>query len=261
MQSVAEVEFAALDFETTGLHADRDRVVEVAVARGRLGARPSVWTTLVNPGRPVAASAVHGITDDMVAGQPSFAQIAPRLLRELDGAVLVAHNAPFDLSFLDAECARAFRPRPPLPVLDTLGLARRLLALPSNSLGALCTRFEIPRDRAHRADDDALATWHLAGILLRGIDPALTTPLDQAIRLCARRTTEEELRIHAALKSAFQAGHPITIDYHAADAARGTRRAITVSKLTSSRVEAWCHLRGAERVFRLDRIRLVEPVG
>lgn len=258
MTRVADVEFAALDFETTGLDARKERVIEVAVVRGRAGERPRMWSTLVDPGGPVGATQIHGISAAMVSGQPRYAQIWPQLEKELGGAVLVAHNSAFDIGFMEAECARAGTRWARGQVLDTLGMARRLFSLPSNALGNLCLHFGVPRGRAHRAGDDALATWQLAWILLRSVDPELNLSVEGALALCERRTVKEGVVLYDALAAAWKRGEAIVIEYHARDSATGTRRSITIQRMGRREVEAWCHLRNAARVFRLDRIRLVE---
>jgi DNA polymerase III epsilon subunit family exonuclease len=258
--SVWDRELAALDFETTGLSAERgDRVVEVAVVRGRADGPVRVWTTLVNPERPVGATAVHGITDAMVAGAPTFARALPKLMAALEGAVLVAHNARFDVSFLKMECERVGVGPPDAPVLDSLGLARRVLPLASHSLASVCAHFGIARDRAHRAADDAAATWDITWRLLAMADPDRRITVDLARALCRRRSAAEQKVVAAALLAAAQREEPVLIDYQGVQRPEGllTRRAITVRKVTANRVEAFCHLRGEERIFRLDRIRLV----
>lgn len=105
---MAEQGFAIIDFETTGFNAGgTDRVVEVAVVHADVDGRVTgAWDTLVNPGRDVGATRIHGITGGDVMRAPTFAQIAPRLVELLAGRVLVAHNAPFDVDFLDLEFAR-----------------------------------------------------------------------------------------------------------------------------------------------------------
>lgn len=250
-------ELAALDFETTGLSPDRgDRAIEVAVVRGRVGETPRRWSTLLDPGRPVDATEIHGITDEMLRGQPGFAEMAPTLTRLLKGAVLVAHNARFDLSFLKMEYARAGLWAPETPVLDTLGLSRRVLALRSHSLGSVIEHLGLARSRAHRALDDAHATWEMAWALLDRADPERILSVDGAERLCRRPSTEELRGVTDALLAAARRAEPILIEYRRSDAAP-TRRAITVRKVTGAKVEAFCHLRGEDRVFRLDRIVLV----
>lgn len=256
---VRDLVLAAIDFETTGLAPRRsDRVVEVAIVRGRLGETPAEWSTLIQPERPVAATFVHGITDAMLAGKPRFRDVVPELLGQLDGAVLVAHNAPFDLSFLEMECERAGVALPDLPVVDTLGLARRVLAWGKHSLGYLTERLGLPRDNAHRALDDARATWHLAGVLLRNVGADEGVTLREVIRLCQRRSPRELDAVFAALNQAKLGGAHLLVDYVSPDHPdAATRRAITVLKVTRRQVDAFCHLRQAERTFRLDRLRIV----
>ncbi len=153
-----------LDTETTGMSpAQGHALVEVARVRLLDGAIADRWASLVNPGRPVPAdaSAVHGITDAMVADAAAPAE-AGRVLREGCGAApLVLHNAPFDLPFLAAMLRRAGLPPLWNPVVDTLGLARGLFGAGSNSLGALAARLGLPRETAHRALGDALTTARL----------------------------------------------------------------------------------------------------
>lgn len=257
---VWDTELAAFDFETTGLSANGgDRVVEVAVVRGRFGAEPRAWSTLVHPGRPVGATAVHGITDDMIVAAPPFAAVAPTLFDWLDGALVVAHNARFDVGFMEMECARAALPAPTVPVLDTLGLARRVLLLASYSLASVADHLGVTRARAHRAADDADATWQVAWELLVRADPPRTLDVDDAHALARRRTAQDHRTLFEALVRAQDSAEPILIEYAGATRPDGgpTRRAITVMRVTTTRVEAFCHLRNEERVFRLDRIRLL----
>ncbi len=113
---IEDVPLAVVDVETTGLKPlAGHRVCEIAVLRVDPGAEPRLFVSLVNPGRPIGpgARAVNGIANREVADAPSFDSLIPRINAGLDGAVLVAHNAPFDLGFLRAEYRRAgggFRP-------------------------------------------------------------------------------------------------------------------------------------------------------
>lgn len=260
---LVDVPVAAIDFETTGLgHARGDRVIEVAVVRGRYGETPEMWTTLVHPERRVAATHIHGITDAMLAGTAPFAAIADGLMRRLQGAVVVAHNAPFDRAFLEMELERAGWPVPAMPWLDTLGLARRVLALGDHRLSSLCDRLGIARTRAHRALDDARATWELAFRLAHAADPTGDLRLGHALLLCRRRSPEEVEEVLVRLEGARRAGRALVVDYLSGDAPDQppTRRTISVAKVTRSRVVAWCHLRAAERTFRVDRLRIVDEV-
>ncbi len=255
-----DLPIAALDFETTGLSPRRsDRVIEVAVVRGRWGETPQRWHTLVNPDRNVAATQIHGITDAMVSSQPRFADIAETLLDQLRGAVVVAHHASFDLSFLEMELSRMGQAMPTLAALDTLGLARRVLALHDHRLATLCARFDLHREHAHRALDDAHATWQLAHHLALAADPTGDLRLGQAQLLSRRRSPSEVDEIIHRLEAARVAGARVTVEYVTSDSASESpiRRPITIVKVTRTRVDAFCHLREADRTFRLDRLRIV----
>lgn len=161
--------YLALDFETTGLDAVSGRIVEVgAVAFSYDGEGALMvereWGSLVNPGMPIpdSATAVHGITDLEVSQAPRFVGLASELCALIAGRVIVAHNAPFDMGFLIAECARCSAAVPDTDVADSLGLAR--MAFPSFmgfSLGKLAFRLGIETGSAHRALDDAKTCMHV----------------------------------------------------------------------------------------------------
>ena len=155
--------FVVLDTETTGLVPGRDRVVWVAVAVLSDDTVTERWSALLDPG-PGKRARVAGID---LAGQPTFADIAPRLGELLRGGVLVAHNAQFDVSFLAAEYERAGVVVPEVPVICTLRLAHRLeVDVASLSLVDCCAYFGIWHRRRHRADEDAEATVQLLRRLL-----------------------------------------------------------------------------------------------
>jgi DNA polymerase III epsilon subunit-like protein len=155
--------YVVLDTETTGTVPGRDRVVWVAVAILNDGTVVERWSTRLDPG-PASRAQAGGID---LSGQPSFTDVAPRLTRLLRGAVLVAHNAPFDVSFLTAEYERAGLTMPKLRVICTLRLAHRLgLDVPSLSLVDCCAHFGIFHQRRHRADEDVEATVQLLQRLL-----------------------------------------------------------------------------------------------
>lgn len=152
--------FAFIDVETTGLSPRTSRICEVALVCSRGGAVLEHFSSLVDPGLPIPpeASGIHGITDEMVRGSPAFPALAPRLIAALEGAVVVAHNADFDLSFLDMEFGRAGLKLPELPVIDTLGLARGIGSFSNNRLGTIARELEIPALNWHRALADVEMT-------------------------------------------------------------------------------------------------------
>jgi len=170
--AIPEAIFTVVDVETTGLEPE-DRVIEVAAVRIRGTDEIGRFQSLVNPGVhiPPLASSISGIDDAMVAGAPPFAEVWPALDALLAGAVLVAHNAPFDLSFLGSERRRAGLPTATGPVLDTLRLARNLLVLPRYSLAALIDALRLGAPPEHRALADALATAALLRRLIETLGP------------------------------------------------------------------------------------------
>jgi DNA polymerase-3 subunit epsilon len=162
-----------LDLETTGASADRDRIAEVGLIEVVDGEYVDEWSTLVNPGKPIpiGITTLTGISDDMVALAPSFADIAPELQRRLEGRLLIAHNARFDYHFLRAEFRRlgiAFS----ASVLCTVRLSRRLFPEHRHhNLDSVMERFALSCSARHRALPDAQVIWSFARELRRRIEP------------------------------------------------------------------------------------------
>ncbi|MBN2875586.1 MAG: 3'-5' exonuclease [Spirochaetales bacterium] len=166
VSTLGRVRFVALDFETTGLSPTADRVVEIGAigftvvenAEGWSTVETGTLETLINPCRPIPPEvcAIHGIDDLAVSNAPSFAEIAGDFLSFIEGTVLVAHNAPFDMGFLKAEMERAGLDNPPNPAYDTIAIAKTAISgLPSYSLKSLAASFGIAQNAAHRGGDDA----------------------------------------------------------------------------------------------------------
>jgi len=150
--------FVAFDTETTGFSPRKDRLVEIGVVRFRIGEELEEKSWLINPQRNISpgAVAVHGITTDMVARAPTFAEIYPEFLAFISNAVLWAHNAPFDVGFLRAEARRAGLPAPTNLALNSLPLFRRWFPdAPSHSIGRLMEHLRLRDDGFHRAAVDA----------------------------------------------------------------------------------------------------------
>ena len=152
---------AIVDLETTGAHPAHHRVTEIAVIEVDAGEVTGEWSTLVNPEStiPAAIQALTGITNDMVAGAPTFGALAVELCARLAGRVLVAHNARFDYGFLKHEFERAglaYRAR----TLCTVKLSRRLYPEHArHNLDSLIERHALACRARHRAMGDAEAVW------------------------------------------------------------------------------------------------------
>ncbi|WP_336922688.1 DEDD exonuclease domain-containing protein [Aquipuribacter sp. SD81] len=168
-----EVEFVVVDLETTGGSPASDAITEIGAVRVRGGEVLGEFQTLVDPGVPVPPqiALLTGITNGMLAGQPRLAAALPAFLDFAAGAVLVAHNARFDTSFLREACTRQQRAWPRFEVVDTVLLARRLVTsdeVPNRRLASLARLFRASTTPEHRALADARATVDvLHGLLAR----------------------------------------------------------------------------------------------
>lgn len=155
-------EFVVFDLETTGM-GRYAKITEIGAVKYDHGELVGTFSRLVDPEMPIPyeITRLTGITDAMVRGQPTIRQVLPEFLEFVGKLPLVAHNAPFDWSFISRECAAlglAFS----VPVVDTLKLARRLFPkLPSHKLTYLTDYFCIAQPDAHRAWCDAEATAKL----------------------------------------------------------------------------------------------------
>ncbi len=210
---LAEAPLLFVDLEMTGLDPSRDRVIEVCAERVRDGALEGSIDTLVAPDDGRFGNAhIHGITADDLAKAPRFAAIAPQILALLEGAIVVAHAASYDVAFLTAELARAGTPRAIPSFLDTLTLSRRAFALPSHRLGALAEALAIPHGRAHRAGDDVRVLRAVWDRVVSVLSPS--TPRD----LWHVRVGERHARpdILAAALRALARGVTVTLRYRPA---------------------------------------------
>jgi DNA polymerase III epsilon subunit family exonuclease len=157
--SVSDITFVAFDFETTGLHPATDRIIELGAVKFRDRGVLGTFDMLVNPGIAITDAAVNvsGITAEMLASEPAVEQALPDFMEFISGAVLVAHNAPFDMSFLRAALEVAGMEDVSNAVIDTQVLAQKAYPrLRSYSLQNLVTELGLTRGNAHRALDDAL---------------------------------------------------------------------------------------------------------
>ncbi len=154
-------EYIVLDVETTGLRPFQQRLIEVCALKIREGEIIDTFTTLLNPEKrlPRFITELTGITDEMVLHAPRFPAIADNLLQFVGERLLIGHNVRFDISFVNAELARARRPPLINPRLDTLALAVRLLpGLKKPNLERMASTLGVPITHRHRAEGDARLT-------------------------------------------------------------------------------------------------------
>ena len=257
-----------VDVETTGLSPDRgSRVCEIALLRSEGEREVARFESLVHPQQPMPPEviAVHGITDDMVAGAPAFADLLPDLRDLLQGAVVVGHNVHFDLRFLRYEWRVGGEEFPECAAIDTLALARTYFEFPRNGLGAIAGALGITHTSAHRAMGDVLATW---GVLLHFVaELRRRGPVTLADLNLPRVPDDAGTGISdlvTTLQEALPESVPLCMRYRAWRASE-TFRVVQPLAVYFQRgygfLHAFCHLRREERHFRLDRILELMPLG
>ncbi len=208
--------FIAIDVETTGLDAAVDEIIEVAAVKFRDDEVLETFSELVRPHHtlPLNSARLTGITPEMLAGAPRFAEVAPRLATFLKSYPLIGHNIDFDLRML-----RVHGMRLPQPAFDTLELATLLVPrAPAYRLGALAAALGIAHDEAHRALSDADATRQVFTHLLRRISALDLADLNEIVRLTGRiewplRALFEEAQRDRA-RQVFNTDQPLQVADH-----------------------------------------------
>jgi DNA polymerase III epsilon subunit family exonuclease len=197
--------FVVLDLETSGgaPHLGA-HITEIGAVKVRGGEVLGRFQTFVNPGSPIPSfiTALTGITDEMVSSSPRIAEVFPLLLEFLGSdreTVFVAHNAPFDLSFLKAAAIASEYRWPKFTVIDTAKLARRILTrdeVINCKLGTLAEFFDTEVTPNHRALDDALATVDVLHALIERVGTLGITTLEELKDFSTRKSsvrTKKEL--------------------------------------------------------------------
>ena len=165
-----DLDFVVVDVEATGAKTPPNRLIELGAYRIRGRCIVDKFHSLVNPEIPIPrfVASLTGISNDMVKDAPVFAEVAPKWLDFVSDSVLVAHNAPFDTSFLNHEISRVYPGNRMInPHLCTVRLSRRALPDISNHrLETIASHFSIPIASRHRAGSDALATAEIVLLLL-----------------------------------------------------------------------------------------------
>jgi len=174
LRLLKDLDFVVVDVEATGAKTPPNRLIELGAFRIRGGRIADKFVTLVNPEIPIPrfVATLTGISNEMVRDAPVFADVVPKWLDFLSEAVLVAHNAPFDTSFLNHEISRVYPGhRMVNPHLCTVKLSRRAMPdLSNHRLDTIASHFSIPIASRHRAGSDALATAEIFILLLTELE-------------------------------------------------------------------------------------------
>lgn len=168
--SLSESTYVVFDVETTGLSAVYDTIIELAAVKMYKGNVIESFDEFIDPGHPLSRTTVDltGITDEMVRGSKSEEEVLRLFLEFSKDTILVAHNATFDMGFLNTSYAKYGIPEAENPVIDTLELARYLYPqFKRFGLGVLSKKFGVSLEQHHRAIYDAEATGHLAWIFVK----------------------------------------------------------------------------------------------
>lgn len=270
---ISTLEFVAFDTETTGLSPHSEGLVEIAAVRFDLlhGAK-EYFQTLVNPGKsiPWQATRVHGITDEMVFEAPSIEKVLPSFFQFLEGAVPVAHNAPFDLGFVSLYSLRSGLQPPEVPVLDSCMFSRRVMPhLASHKLEFLVQQLGIGETTFHRALADARSCMEVFRIAIRescGVNATWDSLIARHGKVhsfadSSRPVTAPKKANLEPLFQALQEKRSVWIQYEGGYSAREVTPLLLYAKGQQQYMEATCHLDGMKKSFRLDRVKKVYPVG
>lgn len=201
--SLAEVTFVVVDLETTGGSPRDCGITEIGAVKVRGGEELGELQTFVNPGEPIPAfiQSLTGITDAMVADAPRTAQAVTTFLEFAKGAVLVAHNAGFDIGFLKAACAAHGLRWPAPTVLDTVKLARQVVSrdeVANHKLGTLARHFGTRTTPDHRALHDARATVDVLHGLIGRLGSVGVDTLEELSSYSSRVSDAQRRKRHLA---------------------------------------------------------------
>lgn len=252
----------AVDIETTGLFPQNgERICEIAILKIKKGEIIDKFVSLINPEIPISAAAtlVSGITNEMTSKSPTFKEVVEDILNFLKtNEPILAHNAAFDLSFLNYQIELCGFPRLQNKIVDTLLIARKYFNFQSNSLGDLILKFSIPVDRLHRAYNDALSAYRLMEILWNKLKETkefndLLITQNSITSLSPELNNILPLWLHDALKNKT----PIVFRYIDRNRNVSTRNVQPKEiSIIGNYVYliGFCSLKKDERKFRLDRI-------
>jgi len=269
LDKLCDTPLAFVDVETTGASTDfGDRVTEIGIVRVERCQRVVEYQQLVDPQRRISAGviALTGITQEMVSGQPLFADVLPRVIELLRGAVVIGHNVRFDLSFISNEFRRC---RQPIDgalggrahVLDTVRIARRRFGRGGNGLQRLAPRLGVDPVTAHRALADAMTTSLVFERLMEPVGGWQTCLCDaiaqQGGPMGLLPASPRESLMPLELQEALEQRGAVMMEYVDGNEQR-TERVIEPLEVRRRAGElvliAHCQLRNDRRTFKLDRI-------
>jgi DNA polymerase III epsilon subunit family exonuclease len=268
IDKLCSIPLAFVDVETTGASTDYgDRVTEIGIVRVENCQRVVEFQQLVDPQRRIGPGivALTGITNEMVAGQPLFSAILPRVTELLSGAVVIGHNVRFDLSFIAGEYRRCRMPiheaLGTVHVLDTVRIARRRFGRGGNGLQRLAPRLGVQPVSAHRALADALTTSLVFERLMEPVGGWQMCLCDaiaqQGGPMGLLPASPRESLLPLELQEALEQRCTVLMEYLDAREQR-TERIVEPLQIRRFKgaleLVAHCHLRNERRNFKIERI-------
>lgn len=169
-ENLAEATYVVFDVETTGLSAVYDTIIELAAVKMYKGNIIDTFEQFIDPGHPLSKTTIEltGITDEMVRGSKSEEEVLKMFKEFSEGTILVAHNASFDMGFLNTSYRKYHIPEADNPVVDTLELSRLLHpTMKNHRLNTLAKKYNVNLEQHHRAIYDSETTGHLCWIFLK----------------------------------------------------------------------------------------------
>jgi DNA polymerase III subunit epsilon len=261
MIDISNARFAFLDIETTGLSPwFGDRICQIAVVLTEGKRIKSTLDLLVNPEHEISPAAFHinGLDESKLSAAPLFNEVTDQLEAVLKDAIIVCHNAKFDLQFLDNEYRKLGRTVEYPNLIDTLVLAREYFDLPSYSLQVLADAFNVSKNLQNsHAQADALTAKNIFFAMMDALKPN-GKPLDDYIGIYnSPAWPQEGVYLPTELSEAIYSGKRLFIKYMDKDG-EISERWISPKEVIGLAdyiyLQAFCHTRNAERTFRLDRI-------
>jgi DNA polymerase-3 subunit epsilon len=271
-QKWKDLELVGFDTETTGKYPLTSEICEIAAVKWRGGKIVDTFQTLVKPSRPMGAEviAIHGITNEMVETAPAIDKKIGEFHKFIEGSILVAHHAPFDLGFIAVELERAGLALPPLPALCSSLLSRRLFPESrDHRLQTLIDFFKLEKGTAHRALDDAKACLEVGLRCLEktGAEAPLATAFDvQGGALTWQRFSMRALESSAAYNTLIQGSREqwVVEMAYGSGSNPGEKRRVhplgVVRSLDGDFVVAYCEKDQRSKRYFLDKVLSAERV-
>ena len=261
MLDLSNARFAFLDIDTTGLSPwFGDRICQIAVVITEGKRIKSTVDLILNPERELSPSASHvnGLDESKLSVSPKFAEITDQFEALIKDAVIVCHNAKFDLQFLDNEYRKLNRTVEYPNLIDTLLLARDNFDLDSYSLQFLADAFHVSNSlQESHAMTDALTAKNIFFAMMDALKPN-GRPLDDYVGIYnSPAWPQDGVYLPTELSEAINSGRRLFIKYMDKDG-EISERWISPTEVMGLAdyiyLKAFCHTREAERTFRLDRI-------